>query len=495
MPRFDPPMHMQHYVPSAFGTVENHRHYLGDLGAAASAASLTIAQRKEIFKRNRQLVRDQLRRKKLLDKIDVNADGSLLLKTPARDIDRTVSRALRTDLLAKITTFNAADKQRLASAPFSFVMSALDPAIDFFGEVCNEIMQRTGKRVYDLSDFPGVGAIGRRVDLTLVQPDDAMFDATSQRQLKSIRTILALFVLYIKQWPEWQVCLLARGVEAIQNIFGGEEQVELINIDRGSDGSTAQTPLICTRLPNIPKVSNNARAPYLSQPLAQGDQFRSPTTSEYNRNRVMWVITLESGGKSFIKLTWTALYDFRFRAAVAGFKAAGMSQSAAEALARNQLGDRMSAVAADRLENKPAVAPPVGGLAGLGSLGSPDPFSLLLSADVLGLILAMPTVIQILLVLGAFLISLGAVVVIPLVLICFQHEEAMQKEQNRHAEATQPPPAPAPEPAAPPPPPPPPPPAAGARAAGGGVGGGESSMSPLLIAGALGLAVFALSKR
>lgn len=247
---------------------------------------LTAAQTKEIIAKNRARVVEELRKKGLQDKVTVLTDGSLQLRSPMTALDAGLANMLKqgvpvwgvdlktgkftqtgtasaAGLIDALPFFSTQQKNMMKRTPLSAMLSVFDPLIDFFGDVCTEVMERglthreiaaktakdkgfdKGGFVYDLSGFPFfMGAKGRAVNIAIVQPGDELFEPVSRRQIKSFRTLFAFIVLFFKKWLE----LHALFAKKLIDFLFPEEPVVLVTTE-GKETNTLQTPLIVDELP------------------------------------------------------------------------------------------------------------------------------------------------------------------------------------------------------------------------------------------------------
>ena len=247
---------------------------------------LDAAQTKALIAKNRAKITEEIRKKGMQDKVAVLADGSLQLRSPMADLDAGLANMLKqgvpvwgvdfktgkftqtgtasaAGLIDALPFFSTQQKNMMKRTPLSALLSVFDPLIDFFGDVCTEVMERglthreraaktakdkgfdKGGFVYDLSGFPFfMGAKGRAVNIAIVQPGDELFEPVSRRQIKSFRTLFAFIVLFFKKWVELHA-LFAR--KLIDFIFP-EEPVVLVTTE-GKETNTLQTPLIVDELP------------------------------------------------------------------------------------------------------------------------------------------------------------------------------------------------------------------------------------------------------
>jgi hypothetical protein len=268
--------------------------------ALEQARRATPAQKREALKNNRAMANAEIAKQGISNFVEVLANGELKLKTPFSVLDDFGRRMLNqqlpvfsvdasgkvsskgvapgTQIVDAMPMLNAEQKRQLKAAPFSFFAGVIDPFIDhIFGAAVQQVMdagmtsaQRAAKTakdtgelfkggyVYDLTTFPfnlatlPVQAIGidlskanlKAVNIALEQPGDELFEPVSRRQLKSIRTALAFFVLYFKKWVELHAAFIA--------LLFPEEKVALEKTT-GTLVNTPATAFVVDRIPDIPQ--------------------------------------------------------------------------------------------------------------------------------------------------------------------------------------------------------------------------------------------------
>jgi len=293
---------------------------------------LDAAQTKALIAKNRAKITEEIRKKGMQDKVAVLADGSLQLRSPMADLDAGLANMLKqgvpvwgidvktgkftqtgtasaAGLIDALPFFSTQQKTMMKRTPLSALLSVFDPLIDFFGDVCTEVMERgltvrerasktakdkgfdKGGFVYDLSGFPFfMGAKGRAVNIALVQPGDELFDPMSRRQIKSFRTLFAFIVLFFKKWVELHA-LFAR--KLIDFLFP-EEPVVLVTTE-GKETNTLQTPLVVDELPWNAKqqIESTYNSSNLDYSLATSFALDEGTT----------------GKKTYYKLSPRGVYD------------------------------------------------------------------------------------------------------------------------------------------------------------------------------------------
>jgi len=271
--------------------------------ALEQARRATPAQKREALKNNRAKANAEFAKQGVGNFVEVLANGELRLKTPFAALDNFGRAMLRqrlpvfsfdartgkvsssstapgTQLIDAIPMLDAATKQRLKDAPFSAFLSIADPILDNLvgtavqrtmdmGMTAAQIREKTAKAtdefgrggyVYDLTTFPfnlaalPVQAIGidlskanlKEVNIALEQPGDELFESVSRRQIKSIRTALAFFVLFFKKWVELHGVML----DMARDMF--DEPVVLVKTT-GTEENTPSKPYVVDRIPNIPE--------------------------------------------------------------------------------------------------------------------------------------------------------------------------------------------------------------------------------------------------
>lgn len=244
--------------------------------------------------------------------LDDIARACLQMPLPSLSLDvttgkfTTTSTQVGTQMVDAIPFLSAADKARLKNAPFSFVAGIFDPMIDFVGSVLEDVMdagmspaQQSAKTakdtgelgkggyVYDLTTFPfslavvPLQALGlqipnlKAVNIALEQPGDELFEPVSRRQIKTIRTVLAFFVLFFKKWLELHGRFLAK----IKDMAFPEDDTKLHRIDEAGDGTSMAQPRVLERLPS------DALGPFSKSVPSSG-----PTAAENSANRLVWVV-------------------------------------------------------------------------------------------------------------------------------------------------------------------------------------------------------------
>lgn len=247
---------------------------------------LDAAQTKALIAKNRAKITEEIRKKGMQDKVAVLADGSLQLRSPMADLDAGLANMLKqgvpvwgidvktgkftqtgtasaAGLIDALPFFSTQQKTMMKRTPLSALLSVFDPLIDFFGDVCTEVMERgltarerasktakdkgfdKGGFVYDLSGFPFfMGAKGRAVNIALEQPGDELFEPVSRRQIKSFRTFFAFIVLFFKKWLE----LHATFARMLIDFLFPEEPVVLHSTE-GKEANTPETALVVDELP------------------------------------------------------------------------------------------------------------------------------------------------------------------------------------------------------------------------------------------------------
>ena len=293
---------------------------------------LDAAQTKALIAKNRTKITEELRKKGMQDKVAVLADGSLQLRSPMADLDAGLANMLKqgvpvwgidvktgkftqtgtasaAGLIDALPFFSTQQKTMMKRTPLSALLSVFDPLIDFFGDVCTEVMERgltvrerasktakdkgfdKGGFVYDLSGFPFfMGAKGRAVNIALVQPGDELFDPMSRRQIKSFRTLFAFIVLFFKKWVELHALFAMKLVD----FLFPEEPVVLVTTE-GKETNTLQTPLVVDELPWNAKqqIESTYNSSNLDYSLATSFALDEGTT----------------GKKTYYKLSPRGVYD------------------------------------------------------------------------------------------------------------------------------------------------------------------------------------------
>jgi hypothetical protein len=260
--------------------------------------------------------------------LDDIARACLQMPLPSLSLDvttgkfTTTSTQVGTQMVDAIPFLSAADKARLKNAPFSFVAGIFDPMIDFVGSVLEDVMdagmspaQQSAKTakdtgelgkggyVYDLTTFPfslavvPLQALGikipnlKAVNIALEQPGDELFEPVSRRQIKTLRTVLAFFVLFFKKWLELHGRFLAK----IRDMAFPEDDTKLHRIDEAGDGTSMAQPRVLERLPS------DALGPF-----SKSVPSSAPTAAENSANRLVWVIPQDNRKnqkRSFVTLS------------------------------------------------------------------------------------------------------------------------------------------------------------------------------------------------
>ena len=260
--------------------------------------------------------------------IDDIARACLQMPLPSLSLDfktgkfTTTSTQVGTQMVDAIPFLSAADKARLKNAPFSFVAGIFDPMIDFVGSVLEDVMdagmspaQQSAKTardtgelgkggyVYDLTTFPfslavvPLQALGvkipnlKAVNIALEQPGDELFEPVSRRQIKTVRTVLAFFVLFFKKWLELHGRFLAK----IKDMAFPEDDTQVHRIDEAGDGTSMAQPRVLERLPS------DALGPF-----SKSVPSSAPTAAENSANRLVWVIPQDNRKnqkRSFVTLS------------------------------------------------------------------------------------------------------------------------------------------------------------------------------------------------
>ena len=290
------------------------------------------AQRRAALQRFRSQAIAEFQKQGLGNFVTVTATGELRLLTPFGVLDdiaraclqmplpslsldvttgkfTTTSTQVGTQMVDAIPFLSAADKARLKNAPFSFVAGIFDPMIDFVGSVLEDVMDAgmspaqqsaktakdtgrigsggSGGYVYDLTTFPfslaavPLQALGikipnlKAVNIALEQPGDELFEPVSRRQIKTLRTVLAFFVLFFKKWLELHGRFLAK----IADMAFPEDDTKVHRIDEAGDGTSMAQPRVLERLPS------DAVGPF-----SKSVPSSPPTVEENNTNRLVWVI-------------------------------------------------------------------------------------------------------------------------------------------------------------------------------------------------------------
>jgi hypothetical protein len=289
MPRFDPSYIVEHdstRLREAQHALVNARgHYLGAAPLAVSRSApqlqlpkqlapaikdVTPAQKRQAIKANTAKIVAEFRAKGVTN-ITVNSDGTLHLKDFASDLDAAARALLNvsspTFKLAnnKVTAgppgkpvdvinalpLSAEQKRALTQTPFSTAFNAATAIITVLSNpqsgVIPLVLKKTGT-IFDLSTFPFNVAGGTRVDISLVQPGDELFDEVSQAKMLRLRTMTALVVLFWRKWAELHAELLKQGLDWI---FAKEDVV--LRKTTGTDLNKPEEPHVVDRIPGIPE--------------------------------------------------------------------------------------------------------------------------------------------------------------------------------------------------------------------------------------------------
>jgi hypothetical protein len=328
-----------------------------------------LSTRKQLVAKNRNQLVDAIASRGLASKVGVLSDGTLQLKGIVDSLDSQISALLRTGVpvlsvdasgkfsskgtqvgttLIDMLPISDADKTMLKRTPASYMLRLFEgiitPITESVIEVMNlgltsaEIATKTardkglgkGGYVYDLSGFPFFISGATSVNIALVQYGDDMFDSTSQRQLKLLRTLLAFFVLFFKKWAELHAALVRKGLEFV---FGADVQVTF-----KTDRFDINDPMNAKPVDVIP---SNALGPFSARAARDRVLVNGTPATEY-----VWVVTggtAQNPTFSYFKRSPRGLWDVRATGLRTMMKMQGHSSATIEKAVAAQLGPRPGA--------------------------------------------------------------------------------------------------------------------------------------------------------
>lgn len=358
MPRFDPPHYLMEHdglrAREAQHALVNARgHYLGAMSPLVAAAgrltaaqiaptlkSLSAEQKKQAIKNNKSKIVAELNAKGIRN-ITVNNDGTLHLVDFASNIDASLRSLLNTpavslvfdqttkttkpgpskkigDVIDALPVLNADQKRSLKQTPFTTFLNAFNPVLGLLNNpqdgVLVEVMRTQGK-IYNLSTFPFNVSGAARVDISLVQDGDELFDEPSRASLLRMRTLTAFVVLYFRKWAELHAALFRKGI----NLVFGTEDVGLERVGQGGDGSSFDKPRAVTQMPTVWHPGKDRRSipkgPYLIAKYATGTSAMLPKERDLaDVTKLVWEIPQvnpKNQQRSFIQLTQNSWDSWR----------------------------------------------------------------------------------------------------------------------------------------------------------------------------------------
>lgn len=355
MPRFEPHYLIEHdrtrLREAQSASVNARGHYLGAAMPAIVAATgvkllpaqiaptlknLSPAQKRQSIKANKSKIVAELRAKGIKN-ITVNDDGTLHLGDFASDIDAAVRAVLNTpmpsplfdqasqkikpgrtqklsDTIDTLPLLNADQKSALKRAPFTTMLDACTGVLGVLNNpqsgILVDVMKTTGT-VFDLSTFPFNMRGATRVDISLVQDGDELFDEPSQHNLLRLRTLTAFVVLYWRKWAELHA---AFGAVALEFLFG-KDDTKLVRVGAGGDGSSFDKPRIVSSMPMVWRGGTRREipaGPYLISKYTSGGL---PTRRDLDDvTKLVWEIPQDNRKnqtRSFVQLTQGAWDSWR----------------------------------------------------------------------------------------------------------------------------------------------------------------------------------------
>lgn len=353
MPRFDP-----HYLTENDGLrvreaghalVNARGHYLGAAPALVAAGmkllpgqiaptlkNLSPVQKKQAIKNNKSKIVAELRAKGIQN-ITVNDDGTLHLGDFASGIDAAVRALLNTptasfvfdqttkkvkpgpvkklsDSIDALPLLNADQKRALKQAPFTTMLNAATGVLGVLNNpqsgILVDVMKNTGS-VFDLSTFPFNIPGATRVDISLVQDGDELFDEPSRSNLLRLRTLTAFVVLYFRKWVELHAALAAVGLE----FLFGKDDTRLVRVGAGGDGSSFDKPRVVTSMPLVWRGGTRREIPAGPYLIAKYTSGGLPTRRDLDDvTKLVWEIPQDNRKgqtRAFVQLTQSSWDDWR----------------------------------------------------------------------------------------------------------------------------------------------------------------------------------------
>lgn len=324
-------------------------HYLGAMpplvaaGAKLTAGqiaptlkSLSPQQKKQAVKNNKSKIVAELTAKGIRN-ITVNDDGTLHLGDFASDIDASLRSLLNApavsvvfdqatkkmkpgppkkigDVIDALPLLSADQKRSLRQAPFTTFLNAFNPLLGLLNNpqdgVLVEVM-RTQGRIYDLSTFPFNISGATRVDISLVQDGDDLFDEPSRANLLRMRTLTAFVVLFFRKWAELHAALGRKGLDLVF----GKEEAGLTRVGQGGDGSSFDKPRIVTQMPMVWRGGTRKETPAGPYLISRYTSGGFPNRQQLDDvTKLVWEIpqnNRKGQSRSFVQLTQNSWDSWR----------------------------------------------------------------------------------------------------------------------------------------------------------------------------------------